>query len=1220
MSSSPKHSSRGKPLPATVAAAASAASAASATVEGKGPPRARTPHLFNRYFNMSHGGATTTSASTEGRGGGASGGGGGSCKRPEWSRYVRGSNSSGTSPPLCAVALTSSSSSRHGGGGGSGGGGASSGAGITTLSHHSPKQQQLQQGGAAALAAVPPWRLPSDELRGWQAMCTGGRVRRRTPTGAHLWLVTEHDGVYPLAEAAVLLTFACERLLLLRATVPLPRGRGAEGDCDCFAATVQRLSNVSGGGGGGSGEGRATPPEPCVAYFGLGITAAAGDEAKTSGSGSSVSTGNGSSSSGFPMALLQLPEANAGPAMLFVGRWRVTEDDTLVQVASLRAPQAVRASHGGTGVALRLVVRDGEFDVCIDDSGADNSGAVAADTGSNTTNSISVSNTASSGGEEAEGRGMRSGADRSGIAHASVPAPGVRLGEALAIMVNSGGRVSVRSIAVAEGERPPESRVLGVIRGGGGGSPAAPAKSVSPPIKSSNEARRYRPGDDDDEEDDEEDNDHDKEDITGNANHAKTGGYSGAGDGGEGAFRLPSPDVKSLLRTARPMYAVATPPGSGAEPVTAAAASASGHGGDGGVSPVKAVTTPEKHSACNESGEAADALSSSNAGGCRTPGSPTNGSTSTAAQQLSPPPATPPPPPPPTLSAVYQGGAHTTTATATTRDQAVQTDIHIDPGLLQSAHLSLSRTPKARWEDRPLPPPPPGYLDDDNDGDGGDGDTAPMSNPAGKHVRWSRGSSSNNSTSAAGASGGGCGGDSQATSPSAFPFLKRGKRKSTTLSAEKQQQQQQQTRGRRHQRNHPQPSQSSSSSSKAARTRGRGYDAFDSSSGGSGGSGSDDANGNGNGNGGRSSCRVDPMERLKTLPPGVDPALAEVILAEVLDNSPGVDWADIAGLPDAKRLLKEAVLLPLLVPELFTGLVQPWRGVLLYGPPGTGKTLLAKAVATSAKTTFFSVSSALLNSKHYGESEKLVKTLFQIARLMAPSTIFFDEIDAVMSSRGGGGGADGGGKEHEASRRVKSEMLQQMDGITGGSAADGGGERVLVLATTNRPADLDEAIRRRLEKRIYIPLPDRESRVAQITRYAKCLNLGPVTSSSTTSTTISSSSTGKAAKGTTTTTTSSSSSDAYAYASLVEAVADRTEGYSGADLSIIVRDAAMAPVRRLLDAHTTDEIVRLKARGALTVSPVTVEDFIAAMDRVQPSVSPASLGQYAKYAATYGST
>jgi len=148
---------------------------------------------------------------------------------------------------------------------------------------------------------------------------------------------------------------------------------------------------------------------------------------------------------------------------------------------------------------------------------------------------------------------------------------------------------------------------------------------------------------------------------------------------------------------------------------------------------------------------------------------------------------------------------------------------------------------------------------------------------------------------------------------------------------------------------------------------------------------------------------------------------------DVIDKNPKVSFEDIAELDDAKQTLQEAVLLPILMPEYFKGIRRPWKGVLMFGPPGTGKTMLAKAVATQGKTTFFNITASSLANKWRGESEKLVRILFEMARFYAPTTIFMDEIDAVAGARGQ--------NEHEASRRVKSELLIQMDGVSVTSSA-----------------------------------------------------------------------------------------------------------------------------------------------------------------------------------------
>lgn len=222
------------------------------------------------------------------------------------------------------------------------------------------------------------------------------------------------------------------------------------------------------------------------------------------------------------------------------------------------------------------------------------------------------------------------------------------------------------------------------------------------------------------------------------------------------------------------------------------------------------------------------------------------------------------------------------------------------------------------------------------------------------------------------------------------------------------------------------------------------------------------------------------QELMKNLPRGVDESAAKAIFNEIVIKGDEVHWDDVAGLDIAKNALKEAVVYPFLRPDLFMGLREPARGMLLFGPPGTGKTMLARAVATESKSTFFAISASSLTSKFLGESEKLVRALFGIAKALTPSIIFVDEIDSLLSSRSGSG-------EHEATRRIKTEFLIQWSDLAKAAAGrddknDGDASRVLVLAATNLPWAIDEAARRRFVRRQYIPLPEDHVREQQLRR------------------------------------------------------------------------------------------------------------------------------------------
>jgi len=315
--------------------------------------------------------------------------------------------------------------------------------------------------------------------------------------------------------------------------------------------------------------------------------------------------------------------------------------------------------------------------------------------------------------------------------------------------------------------------------------------------------------------------------------------------------------------------------------------------------------------------------------------------------------------------------------------------------------------------------------------------------------------------------------------------------------------------------------------------------------------------------------------------------LIEAVERDIVEDGVRVTWDDIAELKEAKQLLQEAVVLPLWMPDFFQGIRRPWKGVLMFGPPGTGKTLLAKAVAAECKTTFFNVSAATLSSKWRGESEKMVRLLFEMARFQAPSTIFFDEIDSIAGQRGGA-------NEHEASRRVKTELMVQMDGVSAAPAedkasdADAPSKTVIVLAATNMPWELDEALRRRLEKRIYIPLPTRAGRVELFRINMRACECAADVS--------------------------------------LDQLADRTDGYSGADIANVCRDAAMMSVRRVMDAARAKGYRGVEMREILVAKKaeldgaVSNDDFLGAIKKVRGSVGSADLKKYHDWSLEYGAS
>ncbi|KAK6261926.1 hypothetical protein QUC31_007742 [Theobroma cacao] len=291
------------------------------------------------------------------------------------------------------------------------------------------------------------------------------------------------------------------------------------------------------------------------------------------------------------------------------------------------------------------------------------------------------------------------------------------------------------------------------------------------------------------------------------------------------------------------------------------------------------------------------------------------------------------------------------------------------------------------------------------------------------------------------------------------------------------------------------------------------------------------------------------------------------LLADVIPPSDiGVTFDDIGALENVKDTLKELVMLPLQRPELFCKgqLTKPCKGILLFGPPGTGKTMLAKAVATEAGANFINISMSSITSKWFGEGEKYVKAVFSLASKIAPSVVFVDEVDSMLGRRENPG-------EHEAMRKMKNEFMVNWDGLRTKDT-----ERVLVLAATNRPFDLDEAVIRRLPRRLMVNLPDAANRAKILKVILAKEDLSPEVD--------------------------------------FDAVASMTDGYSGSDLKNLCVTAAHRPIKEILEKEKKERAAALAEgkpppplSGSADIRPLNMEDFKYAHERVCASVSSESV-------------
>ncbi|TKX56202.1 AAA family ATPase [Halorubrum sp. SP3] len=286
---------------------------------------------------------------------------------------------------------------------------------------------------------------------------------------------------------------------------------------------------------------------------------------------------------------------------------------------------------------------------------------------------------------------------------------------------------------------------------------------------------------------------------------------------------------------------------------------------------------------------------------------------------------------------------------------------------------------------------------------------------------------------------------------------------------------------------------------------------------------------------------------------GIEPSALREVFVEVPDTT----WEDVGGLEDTKERLRETIQWPLEYPEVFEELdMQAAKGVLMYGPPGTGKTLLAKAVANESESNFISIKGPELLNKYVGESEKGVREVFSKARENAPTIVFFDEIDSIATERGKNSGDSGVGE------RVVSQLLTELDGLE--SLED-----VVVIATTNRPDLIDSALLRpgRLDRHVHVPVPDETARRRIFEVHTRNKPLADDVD--------------------------------------LDALARKTDGYVGADIEAVAREASMNASREFIGSVTREEVG--ESVGNVRV---TMAHFENALNEVNPSVTPETRERY----------
>jgi len=292
---------------------------------------------------------------------------------------------------------------------------------------------------------------------------------------------------------------------------------------------------------------------------------------------------------------------------------------------------------------------------------------------------------------------------------------------------------------------------------------------------------------------------------------------------------------------------------------------------------------------------------------------------------------------------------------------------------------------------------------------------------------------------------------------------------------------------------------------------------------------------------------IEVLEKIKVTREDFANALRNIqpsALREVILEIPNVKWEDIGGLENVKQELREAVEWPLKYPDVFKRLgIKPPRGILLYGPPGTGKTLLAKAVATESQANFISVKGPEVLSKWVGESEKAIREIFRKARETAPCIIFFDELDSIAPRRGIHG--DSG-----VTDRIVNQLLTEMDGMQTL-------KEVVIIGATNRPDLIDPALLRpgRFDRVLYVPPPDEKARLQIFKIHTREMPLAKDVN--------------------------------------IEELAKITEGYTGADIEALCREAALTAARENIEAKE-----------------INARHFMEALKKIKPSVSTEELKEY----------